>query len=149
MSSVKRRPVSRLGLRLGLAALALFSYFLCLAGERIELKERNGRIETLEQTLQESRSDEAFLRVTIERECNYAEVHRLARDKWGMDVADRNQRIMVASDESQPALPVAAVEPATQAGFLATAERVTRIFRENVAQARPSKLEGGDGSPTR
>jgi len=150
MASVRRKSSRRRDLRWGVFLAVAFAYVLCLTYERIELKERNGRIERYERALQEAKSDESMLRVTIERECNYADVHRLAREKWGMDVAQRSQRIFLALDET----PRAKADPTEQinhAGLVSVAERVTRLFRENVAQAhpRPSGAEGGDVAPAR
>lgn len=149
MAGMRRRGAYRRDLAWALFFLGLFGYVLCLTSQRIELKAHNGRIKELESALQRARNDEAILRVTIERECSYAEIRKRARDRWGMDVARRDQRILLAAGEGLFDAP-AAPATAEKAGLISLAGRLGHVFREGVAQARPARTaEGGDGSPAR
>jgi hypothetical protein len=146
---MRRGPSRGRDLRWALILAVLFAYVLCLTYERIELKERNGRIEGLETALQGARSDEAVLLVGIDRACGYAEVHKLAHDKWGMEVARSGQWVLLAADEN-PAGMAASLAPPEHADLSALAVRLGRIFREGVAQAQSARTgEGGDGSTAR
>lgn len=132
------------GLRWGLIFVALFGYSLCLTNQRIELRERNSRIEGLEHELQQLRSDEAILRVRIDRACSFAEVQRIAGDKWKMDVARPEQRILLAVGEKPR---IDAPVPDDRAFLADVAERLSRIVRGDVAEARPADLGGSDDAP--
>lgn len=128
-------------LRWFLAGLGILAYLLLLTWERVELKERSGRIEELESTLQEKRTDRALLRLELDRKAGYLAVQEAAQE-WGMRPVQAHQRFLLASAET-PA-PAATAHHST-IGHLA---ELLRRGVSGVAQARPSSREG-TGAPTR
>lgn len=143
MTSTRRGPSRCRDLRWAFILAALFAYVLCLTYERIEVKERNGRIEALETALQGARTDEAVVLVEIERACGYAEVHKLAHERWGMEVARGSQWVLLAGNENSTGSASPAQPEKANLGSLAG--RLGRVFREGVAQAQSARtVEGGD-----
>jgi hypothetical protein len=143
MPSSPYRPISHLGdLRWLLLILGILAYLLVLIWERVEQRERSSRIESLESTLQQKRTDEALRQVELERLTGFLAVREIA-ENHGMSASSANQCFLLAAEE-QPAT----AEPLTSP-FQAVSQWVTRTLRGGIAQARPSASEGGDAEGTR
>jgi hypothetical protein len=141
MVPVHGRVRRREGLRWFLAGLGIFVYLLLLTWERVELKERSGRIEALESTLQEKRTDQALLQLDLDRKAGYLAVQAAAQE-WGMRPAEAHQRFVLAAVE----MPATPAQPRSTIGHLA--EQLRRSVG-GVAQARPSRREVSDAPARR
>jgi hypothetical protein len=113
--------------------MGIFVYLLLLIWQRVELRERNGRIEDLEQDLQELRTDAALLELELDRRAGYLVVQDTA-EEWGMRPAASHQRFVLASI-TRPA----SSEPSEASGLGALAEQIRTSLSGGVAQARPSE----------
>jgi hypothetical protein len=143
MPSSPYRPISHRGdFRWLLLVLGIVAYLLVLVWERVEHRERSSRIESLESTLQQKRTDEALRLVELERVTGYLAVQDIAQER-GMSVASVNQCFLLAT-EVQPATAELGISP-----FQAVSQWVTRTLRGGIAQARPSASEGGDAEGSR
>lgn len=127
----------RQSLRWFFAGLGIFVYLLLLTWERVELKERNGRIEMLERTLQERQTDAALLRLDLDRKAGYLAVQNAA-EEWGMRPVEAHQRVLLAAVE-QPGAP----EPASRSAPGLFVDQIRRGL-SGVAQAVPSSREESD-----
>lgn len=143
MASSTDRQIGRRGdLRWFLVILGFFAYLMLLTWERVEHRERSGRIENLELTLQEKQTDEALRRVELKRKTGFLAVQAIA-DDLSMTPAGDHQCFLLAAT-TQPAL-----EDAPAGPFHAASQLTTRILRGGVAQAGPSSNEAGDGKGSR
>jgi hypothetical protein len=113
--------------------MGIFFYLLLLIWQRVEVRERNGRIEDLEQSLQELRTDAALLGLELDHKAGYLVVQDTAQG-WGMRPAATHQRFVLASI-SEPA----ASEPSPASGLGSLAEQIRKSLTGGVAQARPSE----------
>lgn len=131
MASVKRGGIRRLSLRWLLPFMFLFVIPLAITSVRIQYREHMGRIAQLERTLKEREADEAYLKVDIDRACDYAAVQKEARERWKMKVAGREQRFLLAP---MPVAEVASAELVPEQPSLL--RRAERFLRGGVAQAK-------------
>ncbi|MFB3908456.1 MAG: hypothetical protein ACE15D_08635 [Candidatus Eisenbacteria bacterium] len=125
-----------------LVVLAFVAYSGLVVYQRFEVRERAGRIERLEQRLQEARTDEQLTRLKLDQACAFPAVQQHARERWGMTVADATQRVLLRG----PAEPAVEAQPASRTGL---ASRLTRLFRPEVAMAStaaPRRQDDGTGS---
>jgi len=123
----------RTGIRWLLVFLGFFAYLLLLTWERVEWKERNGRIECLDRLLQQRRTDEALLLVQLEEETDFDAVQGIIADH-DMMAAHLNHRVLMMTDP----LPILGADGE---GPIDYASRwFNRVFRGGVAQARPSSI---------
>ena len=137
------KPIShRSDLRWFLLVLGILAYLLVLIWERVEHRERSGRLESLEFTLQQKQADETYHRVELERLTGFLAVQEIARERE-MTVASANQCFLLAAEE-QPAPAEPAIGP-----FQAVSQWVTQTLRGGIAQAEPSASEGGDAEGSR
>ncbi len=133
MASMRHRHLGRFHLRWVVLLLGLFVYLLALTRMRVEYNEQTTRIERLERTLKERRSDEAYLAVSIKRACTYGIVQDVASQEWEMDVASLDQRVRIdvlplaTADES--------VADAQEAGIW---KRVSGYLPDGVKEAKAS-----------
>ena len=141
---VLRRRRSRRGgdLRWLLIIAGFFAYLLLLTWERVEVKERNGRLQCLERLLEEKRTDEALRIVQLERETDFLAVRQVV-DDLEMRAAGVDQRILLA----------AAGRPVRQEApdrSLQVASRwLHRTLHGGIAQAQPSASGGGHAEGSR
>lgn len=96
----------RTGSKLVLLLLGFFAFLFAMTWERVAIRELNGRIEQLEIELQSLNTDEAMLRVSIQQDCRFTDVQKVAAEKWGMSVADPRQRVLIASMEAKAGEPL-------------------------------------------
>jgi hypothetical protein len=136
MSSVRRGGIRRLGLRWLLPFMIIFVIPLAITAVRVQYREQMGRIASLERQLQDRRADEAYLRVSIERACDYSAVQKEAREVWKMKVAGREQRFILA-----PAPTVQLAARTGEDGGGSLIDRAERLFRGGVAQAQSATGE--------
>ena len=136
MGKLRSRGVQRHDLRYVFLALLVFTYLLSLTAVRLSYRERSGRIEVLERTLKERRTDEVYLGTEWRRACGHLIVQRVAQQEWGMDVASADQHLLLAAGQ-----PVTVPEDAGRAGNLWS--HLLSIVPPGVAQARPAG-EGGE-----
>ena len=138
MSSTPYRWLTRPNdLRWILLILGILAYLLLLIWERTEHRERSGRIEGLEQTLQQIQIDEALRRVDLELMTGFIVIRKTAKDR-GMTAASQDHCYLLAPED----LP-AAVEP-DLSPLQASSQWITQTLRGGIAEARPSASEAGD-----
>ena len=143
MSSTPYRRLTRPNdLRWFLLILGVLAYLLLLIWERTEHRERSGRIEGLEQTLQQKQSDAAFRRVDLELMTGFSAVQEVVKQR-GMTAASRDRYYLLAA-EGLPATAELDLSP-----FQVVSQWVTRTLRGGIAEARPSASEGGDAKGAR
>ncbi len=142
MTNSTHRQIGRRGdLRWFLVILGFFAYLMLLTWERVEHRERSGRIESLELTLQEKETDEALRRVELKRKTGFIAVQAIAID-LEMTAASNHQCYLLA----EYARPVEDEVPASP--FHTASQWTTRILRGGIAQAGPSSNGAGDGKGT-
>jgi hypothetical protein len=141
------RPRSRQSRRRGdlrwfLLIVSFFAYLLLLTWERMEVKERSTRIESLEQTLQQKLTDQALLKVELARKTGFIAVRHVAETR-GLRPAELQQRFLLAADwRTSP--------PAQDKGpFRMVMDWLTQSISGGVAVARPSAAGAGDAEAPR
>jgi hypothetical protein len=132
----------RTDLRWFLAILGFFAYLLLLTSERMEVKERSGRIEDLERALQEKKTDVALRQVELERLTGFPAVQRIA-EQLDMQPASDRQRILLAMDRSTDP------EESPRDLFRFVTDWFTEGIRGGVAEAMPSATGAGDAEGSR
>lgn len=144
MASMRPKSPRRRELQYALIAVGCFVYILCLTSQRLALKERYGQIKEVETALQAMRANEQKLKVTIEQHSDYTDIL-----KQGDGVA-RPEQCKFLIVENNPADGPIGLTDGEQSNTGTIRDRIVRIFREGVAQARPANpREGGDDSPAR
>lgn len=127
----------RRDLRWFLVILGFFAYLLLLTRERMEVKERASRIEILERSLQELKTDVALRNVALERLTGFPEVREMA-ERIGMRAADDGQRFLLATVQ-RPDPQETSRDP-----LQVVANWFTQGISGGVAEAMPSATGTGD-----
>jgi hypothetical protein len=116
--------------------MCIFVIPLAITAVRVQYREHMARIEALERTLDERCADEAYLKVAIERACDYAAVQKEAQGRWKMKVAGQGQRFLFAPEA--PIQVATLAEGGAEDGSVA--HRAGRFLRGD-AQARSAMDE--------